>query len=132
MNQRRTSIEVEGFHHGANPIPAASRIGGMIATGGIHGMDLATGTIPEDPERQAANAFANLLRILDVAGAGPEDVLKVTVFLKDPSLRDAINRAWVRMFPDPHSRPARHTLMQPALAAPQLLQLEVWAVGRTG
>jgi len=132
MNQHRTSIDIEGFHHGPNPIPAASRIGGLIATGGIHGMDLTTGAIPAEPEQQVANAFANMQRILEAAGAGVEDVLKVTVFLKDPSLRDAINLAWVAMFPDPHSRPARHTLMQPALSPPQLLQLEVLAVGRDG
>ncbi len=38
MSKRR-SIEVEGLSHGGTPIPAASRIGNMIASGGIAGVD---------------------------------------------------------------------------------------------
>ena len=44
----RKSIEVEGFSHGANPIPAASRVGNIVMTGGISGQDPVTGKVPED------------------------------------------------------------------------------------
>ncbi len=53
MSKRR-SIEVEGFGHGDTPIPAASRIGNMIASGGIAGVDLVTGKIGGDLEVQVA------------------------------------------------------------------------------
>jgi hypothetical protein len=32
------------------------------------------------------------------------------------------------MFPDPHSRPARHTFSSPELPEPQMVQLELMAV----
>ena len=32
----RKSFEIEGYSHGGNPIPAAARVGNIIATGGIY------------------------------------------------------------------------------------------------
>jgi hypothetical protein len=34
----------------------------------------------------------------------------MTFYVKTPAVRDAINKEWVAMFPDPNSRPARHTI----------------------
>jgi hypothetical protein len=42
--RRRQGIELAGYFHGPNPIPAASRIG----AGGVHAMDAAAGRIPPD------------------------------------------------------------------------------------
>ena len=44
---RRQSFELEGYSHGNNPIPAVARIGNLIMTGGISGIDLATGKMPD-------------------------------------------------------------------------------------
>jgi 2-iminobutanoate/2-iminopropanoate deaminase len=44
-----------------------------------------------------------------------------------PSARDAVNAEWLRCFPDPLDRPARHTLMYD-LQHGMLLQLEAVAV----
>lgn len=123
----RKSIEVAGFSHGNLPIPAASRVGNIVATGGIPGIDLETSQFPADAAAQAANAFALLRKILAAAGVAPQDVVKVTVFVKEPAVREFVNREWIAMFPDPHSRPARHTLNY-SLAEPMLLQLEALAV----
>ena len=123
----RRSIHVEGFSHGNLPIPAASRVGNIIATGGIPGISLSSGTFPPDAATQTANAFALLTKILIAAGATPAEVVKVTVFVKDPVVREHVNREWLAMFPDPQSRPARHTL-QHDLAVPMLVQLEALAV----
>ena len=41
--------------------------------------------------------------------------------MKDPATgRAALNGEWSKMFPDPDSRPARHTLALPANAANHL------------
>ena len=106
----RRSIEIPGFGHGAQPIPAASLVGPLLVSGGISGKDPETGTIPEDPAAEVAQAFANLRAILDAAGATPEQVAKVTVFVKDRDIRAHVNPSWLELFPDPESRPARHTL----------------------
>ena len=48
--------------------------------------------------------------IIETAGGTTEHIAKVTIWLKDPSNRDAVNAEWKKMFPNPASRPARHTL----------------------
>jgi enamine deaminase RidA (YjgF/YER057c/UK114 family) len=106
---KRRSIEVEGLHHGGNPIPTASRIGPFVASGGIFGQDPRTGTIPSGVEEQCAVMFANIRRIVEAAGGTPEDILQVNVWLKDISNRPHVNKEWVAMFPNPESRPVRHT-----------------------
>ncbi len=124
----RKSIEVEGFSHGANPIPAASRVGNVVMTGGISGLDPATGKVPEDQTAQVALAFANLERILRAAGASFGDVVKVGVVVKSLALRDEINVQWLKHFPDEHSRPARHTTQYDHFAGTTAIQLEATAV----
>jgi len=46
----RASFELEGYSHGNNPIPAAARIGNLVMTGGISGIDLATRKMPTSLE----------------------------------------------------------------------------------
>jgi 2-iminobutanoate/2-iminopropanoate deaminase len=124
----RASFELQGYSHGGNPIPAVARIGNLIMTGGISGIDLATGKMPDSIETQCANMFDLAARILETAGARLDDVIKVTVFLKPDLSRDALNGQWLRHFPDPHSRPVRHTLVNPYLPGGMLVQCEMTAV----
>lgn len=124
----RRSIEVDGFKHGAQPIPAASRIGNIVMTGGVHGMDPATGKLPDDVEQQATLMFANLGRILAAAGAGFDDVVKMTVWVKVAEARASVNREWLLAFPDAASRPARHTLQNDYLPSNMLVQCDAVAV----
>ena len=60
--------------------------------------------------------------------AGAPDVIKMTVWLKDRSQRPAVNKGWLEMFPDEHSRPARHTFAAPDLPGAMLVQCEIYAV----
>ncbi len=124
----RRSIEIEGFGHGNVPIPAASRVANVVMTGGISGMDRTTHTVPSDARAQVANAFANLRAILVAAGATPEDVVKLSITVASFDLRGAINEEWLAMFPDEHSRPARHVMKYDHFTAPVVLQLEAYAV----
>jgi 2-iminobutanoate/2-iminopropanoate deaminase len=126
MSKRR-SIEVEGFSHGATPIPAASRIGNTIASGGIAGLDLATGKIPSDLEAQVIAMFANVRRVIEAGGGSTDDIIKVTIWVRDRAARTIIDPHWVKMFPDPHSRPARHTLVY-QLPDPMLVQCDFLAI----
>lgn len=124
----RHSYEVAGFSHGSNPIPAASRIGNIVVTGGISGVDLASGVMPESLDAQCANMFALMERILEAAGARIGDVIKITVYLKPGLKRDPINAEWVKRFPDPNARPVRHTIVNEHLAGGMLVQCEAMAV----
>lgn len=122
----RQSIDVEGLHHGGAPIPQASLVGSLLMSSGINGMDPRDGSIPADSDTQVALIFDNIRRILDQAGGNLGDVVKCTFFVRDQSLKDQINKHWLEAFPDPASRPARHTLVQ-ELSAAQALQCEIVA-----
>jgi 2-iminobutanoate/2-iminopropanoate deaminase len=106
---RRTSVYVDSFGH-VNPIPAACRIGDLIYSGVITGRDPETGRPPETLDEQCAQMFRHMCDIVAAAGATTGDIIKVTVWLRDPADRTALNRAWTALFPDPADRPARHTM----------------------
>jgi 2-iminobutanoate/2-iminopropanoate deaminase len=124
----RKSIHVEGFSHGANPIPAASRVGNIVMTGGVSGQDPATGKVPADLKAQVVQAFLNLERILKAGGASMDDVVRVTVNVKSLDMRDDINVQWLKYFPDEHSRPARHTVQYDHFGGTTAIQLDATAV----
>ena len=125
---RRTSINVHGAKH-TNPIPNACRIGGLIVSGAIGGGDPQTGEMPPSLEAQAANMFRNLSDIVEKGGATTDDIIKLTVFLKDANDRKALNVEWLKMFPDAESRPARHTqVLTGAVNKDSLIMCDVMAV----
>ena len=124
---RRRSIEIPGFRH-EHPIPAASRIGPFVVSGGISGMDPVTGRLPDGIEEQCALVFAHMKEIIEAASGTTDDILKITVWLKDGAHRKFVNQQWLRMFPDPEARPARHTFVGQEQAGTMLIQCEFWAV----
>jgi enamine deaminase RidA (YjgF/YER057c/UK114 family) len=126
---RRQSIDVAGLQH-ENPIPCASRIGSLLMSSGIFPIDPATGRAPEGAGAQCATLFANIRRIVEGAGATTEDIVKVTVWVKDASSKEYLNREWLKMFPHPQSRPARHTFSYPDVPKGMLVQCEIVAVLR--
>ncbi len=124
---RRRSVHVDGLAHGKLPIPTASRVAGMIATGGIRGVDRDTGRLPDTAEAQARQMFDNLRDTVRAAGGDVGDIVKVTIWLSDPADRPLVNPPWEALFPDPDARPARHILIQP-LPGDMLIQCEALAV----
>ena len=123
---RRRSINVESFGH-VNPIPAACWVGGLLMSSVISGRDRASGSMPAAIEEQCAQMFRVVREIVEAAGGTPADIVKMTVWLRDPGNRDALNAEWVRLFPDPGSRPARHTLPL-AGGGDSLVQCDITAV----
>lgn len=122
----RTSVTVDALAH-KHPVPNASRIGNLVVSGAIHGTDPGTHSLPEGLAAQCANVFANLKSVVEAAGASTDAIIKLTVYLRDRDNREPLNAEWVRMFPDPASRPARHS--QPLLVeGPALVQCDFMAV----
>ena len=126
MKKRRV-IDVEGLGH-TNPIPAACSIGNLLVSGGIFGRDPATGELGVGIESQCSLMFGNVEHIMSAAGGSTDDIIKMTVWLKDVSNKQALNVEWSRMFPDARSRPARHTFSEPNMAHGQFIQCEIMAV----
>lgn len=123
---KRKSFHIKGMEHGA-PIPNGAAIGNMVFSSAISGKDAKTGVLSPDPNEQAEAMFRNLRLFMETAGGSPENIAHMKVYLKDEKLRDAVNKAWIKLFPDEHDRPARHAL-KVELRGEVLFQIEVIAV----
>lgn len=123
---RRKSIYVAGFKH-KNPVPNACVIDGLLMSGVILGVHPETGEMPTSIEAQCSNMFSHVRAIVEAAGGTPADIIKMTVWLRDVSQRQAVNDEWVKLFPNHDDRPARHALPLSA-EGPSLVQCDVTAV----
>jgi 2-iminobutanoate/2-iminopropanoate deaminase len=124
---KRFSTHPPGKPMHRQPIPSVVRIGNMIFSAAIPGIDRTTGEVPADPEAQIALAFENMKATVEAAGGTVADIAKVDVALKDRSMRDIVNKYWLAMFPDENDRPVRHAVGAPG-AADFVIQLEFIAV----
>jgi len=106
---KRQSINGSRARH-ENPIPNACRIGNIVMSSVIGGANPGTRELPPNLEQQVANVFGHIRHDVEAAGGTVDDIVKVTFWVKDPAKqRAALNEEWVKMFPNPESRPARHT-----------------------
>ncbi|MGW0994847.1 RidA family protein [Streptomyces sp. NPDC002523] len=81
-----------------------------------------------DPAAQARQVFENLRRCLAAAGAGFQDVVKLTYFVTDMAYMPAIRTARAAHIPDDRL-PAASAVQVAALVAPEfLMEIEAMAV----
>jgi enamine deaminase RidA (YjgF/YER057c/UK114 family) len=123
---KRKSLHIRGMEHGA-PIPNGVVVGNLVFSSAISGKDAKTGVLSPDADEQAEAMFRNLRLFMENAGGTTDDIAHVKLYIKEEKYRDNVNRAWLRMFPDEHDRPARHAL-KAELRGSVLFQIEVIAV----
>lgn len=128
---KRRSIYVDGFGHGANPVPAACVAGGLLMSGAIFGLDPATGKLAAGAQAQCDLMFTTAQRILNAAGTSWDSVLKMNFFVGPDLPREMVNAHWTRLFPDPESRPARHVIVSDRLPPGMHLQCDMTAIVTT-
>jgi len=122
---RRRVINLPGTTHKA-PIPQAVLVDNVLYSSAVNGKGT-DGVYPDTAAAQAKLAFANMAEIVRLAGGSTDDIVRVTVFLRDRADKAVIDEEWLAMFPDPQDRPTRHAVgMERGGAA--LLQLEFVAV----
>ena len=117
------------IERGQEPI-AATKIGNMLFTSGVPGIDLKTGQAAEGAERQFALAFDNLMELLRKAGAGPDSVGLLTVWIPDRTNRAYINKDWLRFYPGAN-KPARKTNQAPLPSGLEVQLMAACVVGET-
>ncbi len=131
---QRATLQIPGVAHTGGRergfLPFGSKVGNLLFSGGTMGQDPATGQVVEDPQRQAELAFENTRTLLETAGMSTDDIVQFFVWVSDRKYQAAVNKPWEDMFPDPHSRPARHAIVRP-LPGNMVVQLEVMAVDRS-
>jgi 2-iminobutanoate/2-iminopropanoate deaminase len=104
-----------------------AQLGNLVFSSGIPGKDPTDDSLPADPARQAELMFQNVRTLMEQAGGSLDDIAHMTVFVKDGAYREHLNREWVKAFPEPDDRPARHTLVW-NLPGDMLMQCELVAV----
>lgn len=115
---------------GATPGGAYSqglKVGDFVFVSGQGPIDPESGQVVGDTiEEQTARVLENLQGILQAAGAGLADVVKVTAHLSDLTMFERYNRIYATYFPDP--KPTRTTV---GSSLPGIL-VEIDAIAYTG
>jgi len=100
--------------------------GKFVFVSGQVGKDPATGALPEDFIEQARQALANLKRVLEEVGAGPQDVVRMLVFVTDLSKGQEFNRLYGEFFGNEF--PTRTRVQVAALSPGYQIEMEAIAV----
>jgi len=102
-------------------------IGNIVFSSAISGRDPKTDVLPGDPDKQAEVLFRNISSFMERAGGTTDDIVRMTVYLKEERYRESINKEWLKMFPDEKDRPARHAI-RVDVRGEVLFQIEIIAV----
>ena len=122
----RQEFRVEGLNEPISHYTDAVRHGDLLFISGVAPLDAAGRLVGGgDVAAQARQVLANMGKILAAAGAGFEDVLKVTVYLTDVADRSKINPVRQEFFGK--ARPASTLIGVAALAVPGM-KVEIEAV----
>ena len=90
------------------------------------GIDPVSGTMPEGFIEQATLVFSNIKAILEAAGMGFPNVVKVSVFLKDMDDFGSLNELYGRYFSLPY--PAREAVQVVRLPKDGLIEISIIAM----
>ncbi len=126
-----TCISTDRAPAAVGPYSQAVRAGDLVFTAGQLGTDPASGEFAaDDVGGQAEQALANLAAILDAAGSGLDQLVKVTVFLADIAEWPAMNEVYSRVIPSPY--PARSAFAVKDLPRGARVEIEAVATVRAG
>ena len=108
------------------PYSQAVIAGGLLFVSGQIPLDPQTGELVEgDIEVQTEQVLKNLMAILKEAKAGPEHVVKTTVFMRDLQEFPRMNEVYARYFGK--EPPARSTVQAAALPRGVAVEIDVIA-----
>jgi 2-iminobutanoate/2-iminopropanoate deaminase len=127
----RDIISTDRAPAAVGPYSQGVRAGDLVFTAGQLGTDPASGEFAaDDVGGQAEQALANLAAILDAAGSGLDQLVKVTVFLADIAEWPAMNEVYSRVIPAPY--PARSAFAVKDLPKGARVEIEAVATVRAG
>lgn len=124
-------MEIKRINTPNAPKPAghysqATVYNGLVFVAGQLSIDPATGAHKTGPiEEQTELALSNVLAILEAAGSDWSHVLKMTVYVADMNLWDAVNKVYGRMLGE--HRPARAIIPTGALHHGFLIEIDAVA-----
>ena len=108
------------------PYSQAILMNNILFISGQLGIDPGTSNIPESFEEQANLVFNNIKAILDAAGMGMANIVKVSVFLKDLDEFELLNDIYTRYLSAPY--PAREVVQISRLPKNGKIEISVIAM----
>lgn len=109
------------------PYSQAIKVGNMVFTSGQLPLNPETGELIQDSiKSEAKQALENLKAVLEETGASLNDVVKVTVFIKDMNQFGEINEVYGQYFTD--HKPARSCVEVARLPKDANIEIEAVAV----
>jgi 2-iminobutanoate/2-iminopropanoate deaminase len=126
VNERK-EYRVAGLAEPISHYTDAVAANGLLFVSGCVAVDVDGRVVGDDIVAQTRQVFANIGAILRAAGAGFEDVVKVTVYLLDIDDRPRINAVRQEVFGD--ARPASTLVEVSRLAVPGA-RVEIDAIAR--
>jgi 2-iminobutanoate/2-iminopropanoate deaminase len=117
----------DGLPRVIGPYSLGVRTGRLVFTAGQVAVDSERNVVgPGDIRAQTEQTLSNLRGVLERCGAGIEDVVKVTIWLRDMGDYAGMNEVYARWFsePEPVRACVRAELVQPQL----LVEIEATAV----
>jgi len=122
----RVDVKTDKAPKPAGPYSQAIKAGEFIYVAGQGGVDPATGRFVEGGvEEQTRQTLKNIEAILRAAGSSLDDVVKVSVFLKDVRDFHAMNKVFAEFFKNPP--PARTTVGVEFVVPEMLVEIDVVA-----
>lgn len=104
---------------------------GLVFVSGQLGLDPATGQFVSDKtDEQTKQALENLKIVLEAAGCSLEDVLKVTIFIKNMDEFPVINQVYSGFFSQ-GNYPARSVVEVSRLPKDALVEIEAIALAKS-
>ncbi len=122
------NIQTNSAPAAIGPYSQGVKAGGFVYVSGQLPLDAATGVLQTDPAKAAGQALQNIEAILAAAGLAMQDVVKVTIFLKDMADFTAVNEEYARHFSQPY--PARACVAVKDLPKGAVLEMEAIAAAR--
>jgi 2-iminobutanoate/2-iminopropanoate deaminase len=124
MTERR-KIHTDGAPKAVGPYSQAVVVDGWLFTSGQVHLDPGGTLIDADIGTQTRQALTNLKAVLDEAGASFDDVVKVTVFLRDMGDFKPMNEVYAEFFTG--DLPARSCVAVSGLPVDARVEIEVIA-----
>ncbi len=122
---KKAVVETDKAPKAIGPYSQAIRAGNFLFLSGQIPLDPKTGELVKgDIGQQAKQALENIKGILESQNLGMEDVIKVTIFLKDIGNFNRVNEVYATYFPSP--APARSTVEVARL--PRASEIEIEAI----
>ena len=125
MASNKQAVSTDGAPTPTGPFNQAVRMGNLVFTSGQAGRNRETGKMG-DIRDQARRCIANISAILEAAGASLEDVVKVTVYLRNAGDANDFNDEYRKLMPEP--LPARSSAYVGLKNPDMLVEMEAIAV----